>query len=82
MLQQVDWTVSGLGGHVYALSVKASESPRRLAIGCGDGTIRLAPLCNDTPGAQPQDSTLIWQVSISTHCSYLVSTTQSVSQGL
>lgn len=65
-MQQVDWTVSGLGGHVYALSVQPSESARRLAIGCGDGTIRLAPLCDDAAHAQPQDSSLIWQVCSNT----------------
>ena len=63
LLHQVDWTVSGLGGHVYAMSVKAHESSRRLAIGCGDSTIRLAPLLGDAAASQPQDSSLIWQVS-------------------
>ena len=62
---QVDWTVSGLGGHIYALSLNPTETPRRLAIGCGDSTIRLASLASVAAGAQPPESALIWQVPMS-----------------
>ncbi|KAJ1906647.1 hypothetical protein IWQ60_012030, partial [Tieghemiomyces parasiticus] len=46
-----------LGGHVYALSLTASE-PERLAVACGDGTIRL---WNFTQPGDPTHATLIWK---------------------
>lgn len=63
---QVDWSLTGMGGHVYGLSMNRHEVSRKLAVACGDGTIRLARLRHRVEaGQKPQDSTLIWQVRAS-----------------
>lgn len=40
---QVCWSLTGLGGHAYSLSI-SSAAPHMLAVGCGDSTIRALPL--------------------------------------
>ena len=58
---QVDWTLGGLGGHAHALSVEPAK-PHRLAVGCGDGTIRITPTGARTDGGEAPESKMIWQV--------------------
>jgi len=56
----VDWALGGLGGHAQALSVEPA-APHRLAIGCGDGTIRLVSTGSAEGGRAQQDMKMIWQ---------------------
>ena len=60
---QAEWTLGSLGGHAHALSVEPA-APHRLAIGCGDGTIRITPTQLRADCADAAETKMIWQVGI------------------
>lgn len=53
---RVQWSLQGLGGHVYSTSWCRGMDPPMLAVGCGDSTLRLWQ-----PTATHSPQRLLWR---------------------
>lgn len=57
---QVEWPVSGLGGHAYVLAAQPGSGA--VAVGCGDHTLRLWRPAGGGGGGGAPAPEVFWQV--------------------